>query len=88
MNTATPATKQPVFVDLCAGCSAEVLHWYEQVGINQALATMASDPLVQGEPTDRYVVCPQCGAENAVASLPAIGDYGPREAIVALRLVP
>ena len=88
MNIATPAAKQPVFVDLCARCGADVLHWYEQVGVNQALATMASDPLVQGEATDRYVVCPQCGAENTVVSLPAIGDYGPREAIVARRLVP
>lgn len=88
MNTATPAAKQPVFVDLCTRCGAAVLHWYEQVGMNQALATMASDPLVQGDPADRFVVCPQCGAENTVVSLPAIGDYGPREAIVARRLPP
>ena len=88
MNIATPAAKQPVYVDRCTCCGADVLHWYEQVGFNQALATMASDPMVQGEATDRYVVCPQCGAENTVVSLPAIGDYGPREAIVARRLVP
>jgi DNA-directed RNA polymerase subunit RPC12/RpoP len=85
MKAATQITKEAVYVDFCAGCSGEVLHWYEQAGMNQALAPMASDPLVQGKEGDRYVVCPHCGAENSAVALPAIGDYGPREAIVALR---
>ena len=88
MSTATRMEQQPVFVDRCARCGVDVLHWYEQVGVNQAVAPMASDPLVQGAPDDRFVVCPRCGAENATAPVRADENYGPREAITALRAQP
>ena len=52
---------------------------------SQLKATMASDPLVQGSAGDRFVVCPACGSENAVVSMPGSDNHGGREAIVGLR---
>ncbi len=88
MTNATKMESQPVFVDFCARCGKDVLHWYEQVGMNQAVAPMASDPLVQGPTGDRFVVCPHCGAESATALLHADENYGAREAIAGLRAPP
>ena len=85
MTLATPMANQPVFVDYCLRCGSDILHWYEQVGLNQAVATMASDPKVQGPEGDRFVVCPRCGAENVATPLRTGDDYGAREAITALR---
>lgn len=59
--------------------------WYEQAGFGQALATMSSDPLIQGCAGERFVVCPACGRENAVVSMPGSENHGGREAIVGLR---
>ena len=85
MSEATKITGQPAFVDCCAHCDVKVLHWYEQAGFGQALATMSSDPLIQGSAGDRFVVCPVCGSENAVVSMPGSESHGGREAIVGLR---
>ena len=85
MSRATRVENQPVFVDYCQRCGSDVLHWYEQVGFNQALAPMASDPPVQGPEGGRFVVCPRCGAENATTPLRTDDKYGAREAITALR---
>lgn len=85
MSEATKITGRPTFVDACARCEVEVLHWYEQAGIGQALATMSSDPLIQGVAGDRFVVCPACGSENAAVSVPGSENHGGREAIVGLR---
>ena len=88
MSEATKITNQPVYLDVCSRCAGEVLHWYEQAGMGQALATMSSDPPVQGPAGDRYVLCPACGAENAVVSMPGSGNFGGREVIIGLRSVP
>ena len=85
MSEATKITGQPIFVDTCARCDVEVLHWYEQAGFGQALATMSSDPQIQGFADDRFVVCPACRSENAVVSMPGSENHGGREAIVGLR---
>ena len=85
VNPATRMENQPVFVDLCARCGGAVLHWYEQSGLAQAIAPMASDPLVQGGDGDHYVECPHCGAENATTSTPATQGYGARQMIIGLR---
>ncbi len=88
MTDATKMENQAVFVDFCARCGEDVLHWYEQVGMNQAVAPMAIDPLVQGPTGDRFVVCPHCGAENASAPLRVDENDGAREAITGLRAPP
>ena len=85
MSEATKITGQPTFVESCARCDFAVLHWYEQAGLGQALATMASDPLIQGLTGARFVVCPACCSENAVVSVPGSENHGGREAIVGLR---
>ena len=85
MSEATKITGKPIFVESCARCDVEVLHWYEQAGSGGSRATRARDPLVQGSAGDRFVVCPACGSENAVVSMPGSDNHGGREAIVGLR---